>query len=236
MKRLDLTLPTVAENLALDEALLEGVSDTGDLLRLWESDQAAVVVGRASRVSAEVNEPFCRHAGIPILRRCSGGAAVVLGPGCLMYAVLLQISARPELHAVDHAHRFVLGQLREALQRLELPVELSGTSDLTMHGRKFSGNSMRCKRDALLYHGTLLYAADLRLISACLTMPPRQPEYRQQRSHEDFLVNLPARAEPLRQAIGSVWQCTTTLDKWPSERTRELVVERYTQPSWNQAR
>ena len=37
MKLLDLTLPTVAENLALDEALLDHFETTGDLLRLWEA-------------------------------------------------------------------------------------------------------------------------------------------------------------------------------------------------------
>ena len=57
MQRLDLTLPTPAENLALDEALLEWAEEERsdrEFLRLWEAPQPMVVVGRSSRVHAEV--------------------------------------------------------------------------------------------------------------------------------------------------------------------------------------
>ena len=48
-----------------------------------------VVIGRSSRTADEVDLEYCRAEGIPVLRRCSGGAAVVVGPGCLMYSVVL---------------------------------------------------------------------------------------------------------------------------------------------------
>ncbi|MCA9152002.1 MAG: hypothetical protein KDA92_22015, partial [Planctomycetales bacterium] len=86
MLYLELTLPTAEENLALDEALLEEVcagEQEHDVLRIWESPAPAVIVGRASRLSLEVNLPHCAANRIPVLRRCSGGASVVLGAGCL---------------------------------------------------------------------------------------------------------------------------------------------------------
>ena len=46
-----------------------------------------VVVGRSSRLDEEVHLDACRAAGVPVLRRPSGGAAIVSGPGCLMYAL-----------------------------------------------------------------------------------------------------------------------------------------------------
>ena len=94
MQRLDLTLPTPAENLALDEALLDWAEeDTSDreFLRIWESPQPMVVVGRSSRIAQEVNTAECRERHIPIVRRSSGGAAIVAGPGCLMYARRTQL-------------------------------------------------------------------------------------------------------------------------------------------------
>src|SRR5512145_101364 len=100
MNLLDLTLPTPAENLALDEALLDA-NEAGDLagevLRLWESPQPIVVIGRSSRLCDEVNEPACRAAKVPILRRPSGGAAILAGPGCLMYSVILRYAGREHL-------------------------------------------------------------------------------------------------------------------------------------------
>ncbi|HJT30886.1 MAG TPA: hypothetical protein VJ783_02385, partial [Pirellulales bacterium] len=88
MHLLELTLPTPAENLALDEALLDeaeqhAAAGTGECLRLWEPAHRLVVVGRSSCVSTEVRTDFCRRQGLPILRRSSGGAAIVSGPGCL---------------------------------------------------------------------------------------------------------------------------------------------------------
>ena len=59
MLQLDMTLPTPAENLALDEALLETAEAEGDAaeyLRLWESPVPCVVIGRASRLAGEVRE------------------------------------------------------------------------------------------------------------------------------------------------------------------------------------
>ena len=100
MRYLDLTLPGPAENLALDEALLEEAESTGmplETLRLWEAPQHAVVIGRSSHMAAEVRGDVCRELNVPVLRRISGGAAVVVGPGCLMYAVVLSLRLRPHL-------------------------------------------------------------------------------------------------------------------------------------------
>src|SRR4051794_4007835 len=198
MSRFDISLPTPAQNLAFDEALLEWAEESaggGECLRLWESPQPMVVVGRSSRVATEVNEAFCRREDIPILRRSSGGAAIVTGPGCLMYAVVLSYAVRPELKDITRAHSFVLKQLAMSLGGLLRDVgtvTCAGTSDLALTNapspcplpegegfeaiaRKFSGNSLRMKRSHLLYHGTLLYNFDLGLIEKCLCMPPRQP-------------------------------------------------------------
>lgn len=236
MKLLDLTLPTAEENLALDEALLEEAEQggmPGELLRLWESPQPMVVVGRSSRLACEVDVAACQQLQIPVLRRCSGGAAVVAGPGCLMYAVVLSYRKRPYLRMLDQAHGFVLGVMTRATETLLNDVEIQGTSDLTRGGRKFSGNSLRCKRHYLLYHGTILYQFHLPLISRCLATPPRQPDYRQQRSHQAFVANVPASCETLRRAICQAWSTRESVSDWPRERVQQLVAERYSTQSWN---
>ncbi len=237
MKLLDLSLPTPAQNLALDEALLEEAeegSGPDELLRIWESPQPCVVIGRSSRVANEVNVSECRRLGIPVLRRCSGGTAVVTGPGCLMYGVVLSYQHRPQLRVLDHAHAFILDAMAEALSVLAPGVERLGTSDLTRQKLKFSGNSLRCKREHLLYHGTILYRFPLTVIGQCLGTPPRQPEYRQDRDHDRFVDNFPATREQLRAAIRQAWSVSEVLEDWPAARVARLVAERYSQPSWNE--
>lgn len=235
MRFLDPTLPTAAENLALDEALLdeaETAAEPRECLRLWEPASPLVVIGRSSQIAVEVREERCRELGVPVLRRSSGGAAIVTGPGCLMYTVVLSLEARPALRAIDTAHRFVLGTLVAALRREGLAVERSGTSDLTLDNRKFSGNSLRVRRNHLLYHGTLLYDFDLPLISACLGSPPRQPDYRQGRNHEAFVANLPLPGDALRRLVADAWNADTVETAWPRERVAELVASKYARDSW----
>jgi lipoate-protein ligase A len=222
MRLLDLTLPTPSENLALDEALLDDAEAAGrptETLRFWEPLAPMVVVGRSSKIASEVHVDACRHRGIPILRRASGGAAIVTGPGCLMYALVLSLQQRPMLRAVDAAHRFVLGALARALSLPPLRVVCRGISDLAIEpeGRKFSGNSIRMKREHLLYHGTLLYDFPLELIEECLMMPPREPEYRGGRAHEAFVANLPLTPAVIRQALVTAWDAGEPCEEWPRQ-------------------
>jgi len=230
MQYLDLTLPMPAENLALDEALLEQAEEAAEpreVLRLWEPREMMVVVGRSSRVAEEVHVEACRARGIPILRRPSGGAAVVLGPGCLMFALVLSYQQRPALRAIDHAHRFVLSTLAAALRPMVPQVRCRGTSDLALSDLKFSGNSVRCRREHLLYHGTVLYGLSLGLIDELLPLPPRQPAYRNGRGHAAFVTNLPLPAEAIRQALVAAWEATNPCEDWPQEYTARLAAEKY---------
>lgn len=240
MKYLDLTLASIPANLALDEALLDMADQIGDVLRIWQPNSPAAILGRASRVAEEIERTQCEPRGVPAFRRCSGGATVLIGPGCLMYAVVLRTCERPELQVIDQAHQYVLIRMRDALRAAECDVDVSGTSDLTIGGRKFSGNSLRCKQHALLYHGTLLYDADLDLIASCLKMPPRKPDYRGERSHRDFLTNLPVDPARLRQGIRHAWRAEEDLDALSIahlvERVPGYLLERYEQPGWNFAR
>lgn len=236
MRLIDHTCSTPAENLALDEALLEEAEAAGapcETLRLWEPAAPLVVVGSSSHVAREVDEAACRQRGVPIYRRPSGGAAIVAAPGCLMYAVVLSYELRPGLRAIDAAHRFVLETVLESLRPMAPSAAREGTSDLAIAGRKFSGNSLRCKREHFLYHGTLLYDFPLQLIDACLRMPPRQPAYRQERPHSEFVANLQATAADLRQALISGWRATPLNQCWPQELTRRLAAEKYGSHEWN---
>jgi len=230
MRRLELTLATAAENVALDEALLleaEASTEPCEVLRIWEPALPLVVVGRSSSISDEVNIEECRGRDIPVLRRSSGGAAIVSGPGCLMYGVVISYARHPALKSIDNAHAWILEKLAASL-RSHLPgVSRQGISDLALDGRKVSGNSLRCKRNHFLYHGTLLYQFPLELIETCLRMPARQPAYRQGRSHRDFVTNLPLDVDLIRAAVIDAFAATEEQPKWPQNAVQTLVEEKF---------
>lgn len=266
---LDDRLATAAAHLAVDEALLDA-AEAGvgrEVLRLWQFSAPTAVLGRGSKVEVEINRPQCALENISVTRRCSGGASIVAGPGCLMYSIVLNLENRPQLRRLDVAHQFVMQSLAESLNRFlsnardskssnpnsvapqidrRFEVQVQGTCDLTLDNRKFSGNSLRVARNHLLYHGTMLFAADLEQISRALNIPPRQPDYRLGREHSGFITNVPLDQGLLRQAIVKAFAtrpAPTGQDEIKASRyneffeylnirSRQLAAERYCQSAW----
>jgi len=231
MKYLDLTLPTPAENLAMDEALLDACEAGlgGETLVFWEPRETFVVVGYANHVDREVNVARCETRGIPIFRRCSGGGTVVQMPGGLNYSLLLPIAAEGPTGTITSANQHIMERTRRALAAAAgLPVEVRGHTDLAVGEKKFAGNSQRRRRDWLLFHGTILLQGNLDLIGELLPMPSLEPDYRQQRSHRDFVMNGDVKA-----ALRAEWQAGDPLSPPPLAEIARLAREKYATEGWN---
>jgi lipoate-protein ligase A len=238
MYYLDQTLPTIEENLALDEALLLD-AETGqgaELLRVWEWRAFAVVLGAGCRWSEDVDAPACQEARVPIVRRASGGGTVLLARGCLLYSLVLAQLRAAELSEVRSSYRFILDRIRAALLDLQPDLECTGTSDLAVSGRKVSGNAQQRKRTHLLHHGTLLYDFPIPAISGFLRLPARQPQYRNNRSHEDFMANVGATAAELKTRLRQAWQADAAISHYPRTEVERLVAEKYRRPDWTYRR
>ncbi len=61
----------------------------------------------------------------------------------------------------------------------------------------------------------------------------RQPEYRQQRSHDRFVDNLPADETAIRAALKRAWSANEVVQAWPEQWVAELVADKYAHDSWN---
>jgi lipoate---protein ligase len=187
--------------LARDWGLFQSVENgtSENLYRCWHASRPVVVVGRNSHIDDDVIEDACRADGVPVLRRFSGGGAVVLAPGCLNYAIALSCVSRPELTATAGSFEFILRHVVAALRISGL--SLTGGTDLALDGRKVSGNAQRRGRRALFHHGTLLHGFDARLATPYFKEPARQPAYRAARHHADFIGNLPLSPETIRARL-----------------------------------
>jgi lipoate-protein ligase A len=251
----DYSFETPQENLAFDEALLEHMdalsTSDGELLRFWQMPEPCVVIGRSSKVALEVNLEACQRDRIHVLRRMSGGASIVAGPGCMMFSLLLSLDQRPECRGLDEAHRCVMGRMQRAVRAAleaigsSCDVAVQGVCDLTIDGRKISGNALRLKRSWMIYHGTLLLDMPLEWIATYLHQPPKQPEYRQGREHRDFVASLGSRiadlskfnAEFVRSSV-SEWDAHRPFGEHPfannfEDHTRDWVSRRYGDPAWH---
>jgi len=237
MKYLDLTLADPAANLACDEALLELFESgqiTGACLRVWEPQNCFVVLGHANRLGSEVDLEACKKDRVLVLRRVSGGGAVLQGPGCLNYSLFLD-TRKPGLGNIGATFRYVLRRHARMFKALcGTPTRIEGTSDLTAAGRKFSGNAQYRKSRFALVHGTFLLDFDLSLVESYLMVPTKQPDYRRNRSHLEFITNLAVDSARVRRGLRNIWRAREILHERPRARIEALVRERYGKVSWSE--
>ena len=241
MEQLDLTLPSPAENLALDEVMLDLSENrrAGECLLFWEPHEVFAVVGYANKVGTEVNVPACEAKGVPIFRRCSGGGTVVQMPGGLNYSLILAIHEDGPTRNITAANQYIMERNRRAMASLfpggstKGEITVRGHTDLCVDNVKFAGNSQRRRKHFLLFHGTILLNCDLSLISELLRMPSLQPDYRANRAHADFVTNLNVPAEVVKTALAREWQAEAVVPDPPLEEIAKLAREKYSSREWN---
>ncbi len=230
--------------LAWDEGFLDD-AESGtrrELLWFWESPHPFVVVGYGQSVPIEVHSELAQQDQVPVLRRCSGGGAVVQGPGCLNYGLILAVSDESgPTHSITGTNQWVMERQRRALQTLlPHPVVVRGHTDLAMvHGTtevKFSGNAQRRRRSFLLFHGTILLDFDLTNIERYLRFPSKVPEYRESRGHLEFVSNTRLGRRAVVDALRREWGANEALAVLPSHCMHAAWSARYSRPEWHARR
>ncbi len=142
--------------------------------------------------------------GIPVYKRPSGGETVVLSPGTICVSAL-----QPETRLISPKIYFKAfnEKIVKGLNNLGIrDVRTDGISDICIGDKKILGSSIYRDKNRVLYHAVLNRAESVETIEYYLKHPPREPEYRNGRSHSDFVTSLEKegyRFEPLelRQAL-----------------------------------
>jgi lipoate-protein ligase A len=177
-----------------DDDLIQAARRDGRArVRVYRLIDTAVVLGAGSRAITEVRLDACQENGIPILRRRGGGCAVALDPGDVI--VSLVAVGLPFGHHRRHLD-ILTNWLIDGLARIGLPgVRLEGICDLVYGHRKVGGACLHRSRDLLHYSASLLVDPDIERVTRYLKHPPREPDYRQGRSHAMFMGSLLALAD-----------------------------------------
>jgi lipoate-protein ligase A len=229
------------ELLAWDEGFLDAAESgaVGEVLWFWESPQPFVVVGYGQSIPVEVHQPNAQQDHVPILRRCSGGGAVVQGPGCLNYGLVLPITDESgPTGTITATNHWVMERNRRALQTL-LPqtVAIRGHTDLAIVSEtgtlKFSGNAQRRRRTFLLFHGTILIDFHLPLIERYLRFPSKVPEYRESRSHLEFVANTGLARSAVMTALKAEWGANRALERLPQGTMEAALDARYSRAEFH---
>ncbi|MDR2660972.1 MAG: lipoate--protein ligase [Lactobacillaceae bacterium] len=151
-------------NIAMDAWLLKNLKPEQPVFALWQNKRA-VIVGENQNTFKEVNQDYIDSHDVQVVRRVSGGGAVYhdLGNICFTFFVPVANSANVNFH------KFVK-PMADALESLNIPVEISGRNDLEINGKKVSGNAQRYAGGYLMHHGTLLWNTDVEAMVRALNV------------------------------------------------------------------
>ena len=148
-----------AMNVALDEVLLGQVqrSEIPPTLRFWGWGRQAVILGSFQSVRNEVDEQAAQEMGIAIVRRMSGGGAMLVQPGLtITYSLyipdgLLQGVSIADSYAV--CDQWAVAAFRSA----GINAWYAPLNDITSAEGKIGGAAQARRPGAILHHTTIAY-------------------------------------------------------------------------------
>jgi len=173
---LDTGVLTGAENMALDDAILECRAEmqTPNTLRFLQFKPSTVLVGYHQSVEQEVRVPFCSDNGVEVNRRITGGGTILFTPTCLGWEIFADKTAqglndlRKDLGKLA---QFISDGAIRGLKKLGVEAEFRPKNDIEVNGRKISGTGGTERGDSFMYQGTLLIDFDIDLMLRSLRIP-----------------------------------------------------------------
>lgn len=143
-------------NLALEEYLLNNAKDNEIIMYLWQNDNT-VVIGKNQNPWKECRLKELEEDGGKLARRLSGGGAVYHDLGNLNFTFIM----KNNLYNLENQLNIIISSLKN----LGINAEFTGRNDITVDGKKISGNAFYFTEEASLHHGTLLVNSNMEKLS-----------------------------------------------------------------------
>jgi lipoate-protein ligase A len=224
-------------NLATEEYVLKEIRD--DSFMLWRN-APSIIVGKHQNTLAEINLDYVRENNIKVVRRLSGGGAVFHDLGNLNFTFTMQGEGN---NLIDF--RKYTEPILEVLIKLGIDARFEGRNDLTIEGKKFSGNAMHIWNKKVLSHGTLLFSSRMPDLSAALNADPLKFKDKAVKSVRSRVTNISEHLiTPMDVLEFSTLIENHIMEKYPDailyelsdkdhERIREMVESKYGTWEWN---
>ncbi|MFW9802275.1 MAG: biotin/lipoate A/B protein ligase family protein [Candidatus Thorarchaeota archaeon] len=249
----------IHRNLALEEALAVVNSESQakmNTLRLWRAADA-VVIGRFQCVHKEADINYCKHNGIVIARRFTGGGAVFHDMGNLNFTLCMNQKEAYVAKTLPTLYRNFVGAIAEGLVDIGVPAQFDKEGSCIRIGKKkITGTAGWIKRGISFIHGTLLINSNLDHLRKSLNAPSDQPQYirdkrriRCMESKRDAVTSItealskpPSYREIINSIIESIQGFTRarivpgSLSEEEQATAHALYQSRYSQSEWNLGR
>ena len=224
-------------NLAAEEFLLKNFVE--DTFALWRND-SSIIVGKHQNTLAEINQEYVKEKNIKVVRRLSGGGAVFHDLGNLNFTFTQKSEEENKINFQKYTQPIL-----EVLQRMGVNALFEGRNDLTIDGRKFSGNAMHIWKNKVLHHGTLLFSSEIPDLSEALKVDPTKFQDKAVKSVRSRVTNITDHlkeemdvmqfADRIEQYIIETNPQATLyeLTEEDTERIQELADTKYGTWKWN---
>lgn len=171
---------------------------------LWIPDAVYIVLGASNDPSTALHVDHVVQDQVTVVKRPSGGQAVVLTPNTLVLSAVF--SDRFTLHSSDvfqHVNAQIIATIEQSgIQQ----VSQMGISDIAVSGKKMVGSAIYKNKKVLLYHAVINVAEPASTFERYLKHPAREPDYRKGRSHAEFITSLTERGytKSIHQLVGEL--------------------------------
>ncbi|SNX53352.1 lipoate--protein ligase [Thermoanaerobacterium sp. RBIITD] len=169
-------------NLATEEYLLKNFDE--DIFMLWRN-APCIVVGKNQNTLSEINLNYVKDNNIIVVRRLSGGGAVFHDLGNLNFTFILKDGSEN----FSDFKKFTI-PIIDVLKGLSIDAKFEGRNDITIDGKKISGNAQYSYKGKLLHHGTLLFSSNMVDLSAALNVKPSKFEGKSVKSVKSRVTNI----------------------------------------------
>ncbi len=220
-------------NLASEEYLLK--IKGGNYIYLWVNSPA-VIVGVNQNTLQEVNLGFTETHGIKTVRRQTGGGAVYHDEGNICYTVIAPFDKNTDNYA-----KFT-SPVIEYLHSLGVNAEFTGRNDITVGGRKISGNAQTVYGGKIMHHGTLLFDTDMSVLSSALRPNPVKMQSKGIKSVRARVANISEFTDPLMTVTEFKKGLSEHFKKFCKDynfddrdfaEINKLVAQKYSTYEWN---
>lgn len=185
-----------AFNMGLDEALLHSVAERQSMptIRFYGWAPPAVTIGYFQGLREEIDLEACNAAGVDVVRRITGGGAVFHHHEAT-YSLVIPLSHPLARENILDSYRLLLSGFIEGFSELGIKAEFSPINDISVDGKKISGNAQTRKMGCILQHGTILIDVEVDLMFSLLKVP-------KEKSQGKLLADAKSHVTSIRQCLG----------------------------------
>ena len=222
-------------NMALDEVLLDSANYDIPILRLYGWQPPAVSIGYFQSIDEEVDVKKCKQMGIDVIRRITGGGAV-LHEFELTYSFITKIYPKN----IMESYKLICDPVVMCINKLGFNAKFAPLNDIIIDNKKVSGHAQTRKKNVLLQHGTILLDINIEKMFSVLKIPSEKIKDKMINDVKARVMGLNKTFEQVayelkesfsEKFVGEVIVDNLTIEE--IENTKKLANEKYTSDSWN---